>query len=171
MNFWRKLKIRFLRTDRGVLAYRHRFFLIQHQRRHKLPRICLQYNRISSLHTSHSILHYNSAFLDLDNFFQGHRNWSSVIAPELMSPETITAFFCSVLYFFPLGYFSELMWLSVHCLHIKHQQRWPVTKTGEQTHTIEHVIRILCNVGSPRRHVLHLCGWDLSFVTKSKSAP
>lgn len=63
------------------------------------------------------------------------------------------------------------MWLSVHCLHIKHQQRWPVTKTGEQTHTFEHVIRILCNVGSPRRYALHLCGWDLSFVTKSKSAP
>lgn len=101
MNFWRKLKIRFLRTDTGVLTYRHRLFLIQHQRRHKPPRICLQYNRISSLHTSRSILHYNSAFLDLDNFFQGHRNWSSVIAPELMSPENITAYFCFVLYFFP----------------------------------------------------------------------
>lgn len=166
MNFWWKLKIRFLRTDTGVLAYRHWFFLIQHQRRHKLPRICLQYNRISLLHTSHSILLYKSAFPDLDNFFQGHRNWSSVMSPENITG-LMTAFFCFVLYFFSSGYLVS--WFgcqSTACTFknqmFKHQQWWPVTKTGEQTHTFEHVIRILCKVGSPRRHVLDLCGWDLS---------
>lgn len=174
MNFWRKLKMRrFLRTDAEFLAYMDWFFPIQQRRRHKLPGICLQHNGTSLLRTSHSILHYKSAFLDLAKFFQGRRSWNSVIAPKFVNKEKITAFCC----FFP-GFFSgltamlltqcqpcQLVVCTLKNQMFKHQQRQAGTTTSEWTHIFEHVIRILCNVGSPRRHVLDLCGWDLSCLS------